>query len=349
MHTFGFNVWTYFSSACFKGYGDEEGAFYQVYRDIFERIKTQERKAFNNLQDEIGEPRKLEGFGDSSTSIDKVLRFYEDWNNFTTYKSFVWTEEWDTKEAPNRYVRREMEKENKKERQKEKKHYLKTIKDLVEYLRKRDPRYKVYTEELRMQELKKEEERKKQMQIMKIEKEEQKIIKKQMEEQRMKQIEEYYRNNKQSSSEDEVEDDQPQSEYYCELCEKGFKTTNQMQNHKNSKQHKQNMKAVFKEVALDEDKAALINELEVGNGNQSPDRPGKKKKRNRKRNKQANAEGESDNEEEVEKEEGLPKKEIEERKPVEVAKPADEAGDNKAKKKKRKKKDELVLSEKDQE
>lgn len=40
MHTFGFNVWTYFSSACFKGYGDEEGAFYQVYRDIFERIKT---------------------------------------------------------------------------------------------------------------------------------------------------------------------------------------------------------------------------------------------------------------------------------------------------------------------
>ena len=59
-----------------------------------------------------------------------------------------------------------MEKENKKERQKEKKHYLKTIKDLVEYLRKRDPRYKVYTEELRMQELKKEEERKKQMEDM---------------------------------------------------------------------------------------------------------------------------------------------------------------------------------------
>lgn len=43
-------------------------------------------------------------------------------------------------------MRREMEKENKKERQKEKKHYLKTIKDLVEYLRKRDPRYKAYME-----------------------------------------------------------------------------------------------------------------------------------------------------------------------------------------------------------
>lgn len=40
MHTFGFNVWTYFSSACFKGYEDNEGGFYQVYREIFERIKT---------------------------------------------------------------------------------------------------------------------------------------------------------------------------------------------------------------------------------------------------------------------------------------------------------------------
>jgi hypothetical protein len=32
-----------------------------------------------------------------------------------------------------------------------------------------------------------------------------------------------------------------------------------MENHKNSKIHKQNMKIVFKEVALDEDKAALFN------------------------------------------------------------------------------------------
>jgi DnaJ family protein A protein 5 len=110
MHTFGFNIWVYFSSSCFKGYEDGEHGFYQVYREVFERIKTEERKAFNNLSEEQGDQRKLEGFGDSTTSIDNVLRFYDDWNNFTTYKTFVWIEEWDTKEAPNRYVRREMEK-----------------------------------------------------------------------------------------------------------------------------------------------------------------------------------------------------------------------------------------------
>lgn len=37
-----------------------------------------------------------------------------------------------------------MEKENKKERQKEKKNYIKTIKDLVAFLKKRDPRYRDY-------------------------------------------------------------------------------------------------------------------------------------------------------------------------------------------------------------
>jgi DnaJ family protein A protein 5 len=87
MHTFGFNIWVYFSSSCFKGYEDGEHGFYQVYREVFERIKTEERKAFNNLSEEQGDQRKLEGFGDSTTSIDNVLRFYDDWNNFTTYKT----------------------------------------------------------------------------------------------------------------------------------------------------------------------------------------------------------------------------------------------------------------------
>ena len=37
-----------------------------------------------------------------------------------------------------------MEKENKKQRQAEKKNYVKTIKDLLAYVRKRDPRFREY-------------------------------------------------------------------------------------------------------------------------------------------------------------------------------------------------------------
>ena len=89
-----------------------------------------------------------------------MLKFYEDWDNVTTYKSFVWKEEWDTKEAPNRWVRRQMEKENKKEIQKERKFYTKTIKDLISYLKKRDPRYQSFLLDEQEKEAKKEEQKK---------------------------------------------------------------------------------------------------------------------------------------------------------------------------------------------
>jgi hypothetical protein len=52
--------------------------------------------------------KKYEGFGDSTTSQERVLKFYEDWENFSTYKTFVWSEEWDTRDANSRWVRREM-------------------------------------------------------------------------------------------------------------------------------------------------------------------------------------------------------------------------------------------------
>ena len=51
---------------------------------------------------------------------------------------------YDTREAPNRDVRRYMEKENKVERKKEKKEYIETIKELVSFVKGRDPRYKTF-------------------------------------------------------------------------------------------------------------------------------------------------------------------------------------------------------------
>lgn len=50
----------------------------------------------------------MEGFGDSKTPEEKILKFYAEWDNFTTYKTFVWSEEYDTREAGNRWVKREM-------------------------------------------------------------------------------------------------------------------------------------------------------------------------------------------------------------------------------------------------
>ena len=79
VHTFGFNIWNYFTVSCFSGFEDDEGGFYQVYRDIFEKLKEEETKAFAMRDDLEEEMRKYEGFGVSTTILDKVVKFYEDW------------------------------------------------------------------------------------------------------------------------------------------------------------------------------------------------------------------------------------------------------------------------------
>ena len=50
-----------------------------------------------------------------------VGHFYGYWESYCTAKSYVWTEKYDTREAPNRQVRRLMEQDNKKLRDKAKK------------------------------------------------------------------------------------------------------------------------------------------------------------------------------------------------------------------------------------
>lgn len=54
VHTFGFNIWNYFTVSCFSGFEDDEGGFYQVYRDIFEKLKEEETKAFA-MRDDLEE------------------------------------------------------------------------------------------------------------------------------------------------------------------------------------------------------------------------------------------------------------------------------------------------------
>ena len=66
-YSFGFNVWAFFTTNCFKGYDDTAEGFYAVYRDAFEKIKTEETKAYNGRDDLEEEMRKYEGFGDSTT------------------------------------------------------------------------------------------------------------------------------------------------------------------------------------------------------------------------------------------------------------------------------------------
>ena len=101
------------SPACYDGFGDGAGGFFVVYSELFENIDSLERAAATESGSKFSE---APCFGDSKSPVSQVKQFYAHWSNFVSSRSFAWRDKWNLAEGPNRYVRREMEKENKKER-----------------------------------------------------------------------------------------------------------------------------------------------------------------------------------------------------------------------------------------
>ncbi len=88
------------------------------------------KKGGTRSDDEDEDYVKAPGFGDSKTNDEQVAQFYRHWESFHTYKRFMWADEYDSRDAENRWVRRQMEKENEDRRKKEKREYVQTVKQL---------------------------------------------------------------------------------------------------------------------------------------------------------------------------------------------------------------------------
>ena len=97
-----------------------------------------------------------------------VHLFYGYWQSFCTRKNFAWKEDYDTRQASNRWEKRAMEKENKKVREKNRKERNELVRQLVAYVRKRDRRvqaHKVLVEEQNAEKAKKAEELRRQQKL----------------------------------------------------------------------------------------------------------------------------------------------------------------------------------------
>ncbi|KAI0059176.1 DnaJ-domain-containing protein [Artomyces pyxidatus] len=128
------SIWTSFD--------DEANSFFTIYRNLFDRLAFDE-KLYSDLD--------LPSFGYSTwtwaapsneRSKEAARVFYNYWLNFVTAKDFSWVDQWNISEAPDRRVRRLMERDNKKAREDARKEYNDTVRTLVTFIRKRDPRYK---------------------------------------------------------------------------------------------------------------------------------------------------------------------------------------------------------------
>ena len=137
------DLWQYFNASCFNGFEERSDGkgFYQVYGAIFQAMVQQEDEASERMTD-------APPFGNESSSRADVTLFYNYWTNFVTCLSFSWEDEYNPSDAPNRDVRRAIEKENKKAREVGRKKYIDVVRALVGYAKKRDPRMEAIEAEI---------------------------------------------------------------------------------------------------------------------------------------------------------------------------------------------------------
>lgn len=260
----------YFTASCYKGYGDDDKGFYTVYRDVFVKIAVEEMEF---SEEEINIPN----FGKSTSSYyNTVHDFYAFWQSFSTKKTYSWLKAFDINMAPNRRVLRLIEKENKRIRDKAKKEYNDTVRNLVEFVRKKDKRVQaqalVTKQEKAENALKLKEKRRQQMIDRKIEMEnikENEWAKFSNLEKELKDIEASVAKEfgDEDSSYEEDSDQNSEEEYeesnnlFCIACNKLFKTEKAFQNHENSKKHKENV-AILKEQMLEEENEMNTSDLD---------------------------------------------------------------------------------------
>ncbi|KAG5986302.1 hypothetical protein E4U52_000359 [Claviceps spartinae] len=132
-----FDIIRKFSHA--KDFNDESTGFFGLAREVFEHLVIEEEAAV-----EIANAGCLQypTFGFSYDEYDTVVKpFYASWAGFSTRKSFSWKEKYRLSDAPDRRVRRVMEKENKKCREDAIRRFNEAVRFFTAFVRRRDPRY----------------------------------------------------------------------------------------------------------------------------------------------------------------------------------------------------------------
>uniref|UniRef100_A0A8C6T4K4 DnaJ homolog subfamily C member 21 n=1 Tax=Neogobius melanostomus TaxID=47308 RepID=A0A8C6T4K4_9GOBI len=220
---------------------------------------------------------------------------------FCTRKNFAWKEEYDTRQASNRWEKRAMEKENKKTREKARKERNELVRQLVAFVRKRDRRVQAHrklVEEQNAEKTKKVEElrRKQKLDQAKLAEEykEQSWAAMSELEKELQKIEAQYGEEFGDTSESEEEDldmdtqekegdaeepdefsfDDFDSGLYCLACDKSFKSDKAKKNHEKSKKHREMVALLRQQLEEEDDSLGLKleeEEREEDNENEEDD------------------------------------------------------------------------------
>ncbi|GJQ08419.1 hypothetical protein GpartN1_g210.t1 [Galdieria partita] len=234
-----------FSSGFYNGYADDANSFYTRFREVFETLDREERSFSEN---EVSAP----SFGRSDSTWDDVRKFYSYWENFQTKKPFPFVDKWNLNEAPNRDIRRAMEKENKSERQNAKKEFTAAVRSLVRYVKRRDKRVARRRQEELEEENRKQE---KLAQEMTKRNQESEQLRRKLQEERQRLIEEELVHLDELLEELDLESTFNETvlediKFICIACKKTFRSFSQWENHESSKKHSDKLKKARKDFLI---------------------------------------------------------------------------------------------------
>ena len=271
----GIDLFQYFSSSCYSGWGDDENGFFGVFKEVFNTIASEDME----FMDEQDEEFEVPSFGCANDTYEDVgAAFYNYWSGYCTPRTFSWKDKYDTRQAENRWMRRKMEQENKVVREAAKKERNTVVRNLVAFVRKRDKRVLAHKKLL---EEKAEENKRKTQDFQKKQRQERKKLFEASGgaqgfgmsglEDQLKQLEGQYtdsEDDEEEMREEENEEDlEDLDELYCVACDKLCKSLAAKENHETSKKHKENMAKLIEEMKEEEEEA--VSGEEEGSENDS--------------------------------------------------------------------------------
>jgi DnaJ family protein A protein 5 len=227
-------------------FSDSPSGFFGGLNDQFSQLALEEQLACQwEAQDMVDYPP----FGTHDDDFETVVRpFYAAWSGFSTKKSFSWRDAYRLSDAPDRRVRRLMEKENRRLRDEAIREFNDAVRSLVAFIKKRDPRYKANAlneaqrQETLRQSVAAQAARSRAMNQAKMREH---VVPE------WAQSEEPLADDSQESSECEVES------FECVACHKNFKSQKQFEAHERSKKHLKAVKQLRREMLLENEELNL--------------------------------------------------------------------------------------------
>ena len=241
--------------------------FYTVLGRTFDTLNREEELA---CEWEGLDPITYPSFGHADDPYDDVVRpFYAAWTGFATQKSFSWKDVYRYSEAPDRRVRRMMEKENKHLREEGIREFNDAVRSLVAFVKKRDPRFKHNVQS--------EAERQKVLRDIAIAQAARSRAANQVMQEQQGTMPEWMMSGESYQSEDSDEiEEVAQEQFECVVCRKSFKSEKQYESHEKSRKHfkavqhlQKQMQQEDKDLRLEEPNMTSAQQSKIGNAVES--------------------------------------------------------------------------------